>query len=110
MPKGVYVRTALNTRALTDRALDKVIFDDGCWEWAGAHTGPGYGKIREGGVGSPLLGAPRVIYEICKGPIPGGLQLDHLCRNRGCVRPDHLEPVTQSENISRGYTARRTTA
>ena len=89
-------------RTLTDRALDKVIFDDGCWEWAGAHTGPGYAKIREGGAGSRIVGAHRVVYEVCRGSIPVGMDLDHLCRNRGCVRPDHMEPVTRQENLRRG--------
>lgn len=48
--------------------------------------------------------AHRVYYEARFGPIPAGLQLDHLCRNRGCVNPDHLEPVTCRENLMRGHT------
>ena len=47
--------------------------------------------------------AHRVAYELMRGPIPDGLTLDHLCRNVGCVNPDHLEPVTMKENILRGY-------
>lgn len=49
-----------------------------------------------------VVRAHRLVYELLVGPIPDGLQLDHLCRNRGCVRPDHLEPVTRRTNILRG--------
>jgi hypothetical protein len=66
-----------------------------CWVWTGGkHTG-GYGSD-----GGRL--AHRTSYELLVGPIPAGLQLDHLCRVRLCVRPQHLEPVTQRENIWRG--------
>jgi hypothetical protein len=47
--------------------------------------------------------AHRIAYELFIGPIPNGLHIDHLCRNRGCVNPVHLEPVTQQENMLRGY-------
>jgi len=48
----------------------------------------------------------RVAWELCRGPIPEGMQLDHLCRNRRCMNPNHLEPVTQAENIKRSLAAR----
>lgn len=72
----------------------------GCWLWMGAEAGgcgPGerYGYYGHGP-------AHRVVYEMVKGPIPDGLQLDHLCRCRMCVNPDHLEPVTRAENVRRG--------
>ena len=51
--------------------------------------------------------AHRVYYERHVGPVPEGLELDHLCRNPGCVNPEHLEPVTHAENIRRGYQAKR---
>jgi len=72
---------------------------NGCWVWTGGLNPCGYGKIR---VGVQTRGAHRVSYEIAKGTVPNGLQLDHLCRNRRCVNPDHMEPVTQRENILRG--------
>ena len=75
----------------------------GCWEWGGARSKAGYGQIRSGGRGV-LLYAHRVAYELARGPIPPGLVIDHLCRNRGCVNPDHLEVVTNGENLLRGDT------
>ena len=90
----------------TDRSLfwriDKL--PSGCWVWRGAMNGKGYGLCYEGV--SPgryrWKMAHRVVYEAAKGPIPTGLTLDHLCRNRACVNPDHLEPVSNRENILRG--------
>src|SRR3977135_3690762 len=70
----------------------------GCWPWLGSTTGSGYGQIRYGG----HLLAHRIAYVLRKGDIPTGLQLDHLCRNRSCVNPAHLEPVTGRENPLRG--------
>lgn len=72
--------------------------DTGCWEWQNSKT-LGYGRVKFRG---RLDLAHRVAYEVLVGPIPAGLHLDHLCRNRGCVNPAHLEPVTQRENILRG--------
>ena len=73
---------------------------EGCWAWAGARNSKGYGlytPVRRG-----VFMAHRFAWESHVGPIPEGLQIDHLCRNRSCVRPDHLEPVTLQENIRRG--------
>ncbi|MHA6764687.1 HNH endonuclease signature motif containing protein [Streptacidiphilus sp. PAMC 29251] len=71
-----------------------------CWAWTGCmNTKTGYGVF--GGKGRTQL-AHRNAYEYQLGPIPDGLVLDHLCRRRSCVRPEHLEPVTQRENLRRG--------
>jgi hypothetical protein len=75
---------------------------NGCWLWTGVHIGAGYGQASLNGVRQV---AHRVAYELTVGPVPEGLQLDHLCRNRGCVNPDHLEPVTASENKRRAWQA-----
>lgn len=74
---------------------------DGCWLWTGARFFNGYGQFRGGGGGSARVRAHRWSYEYHVGPIPEGLQLDHLCRIRHCVNPAHLEPVTQAENNRR---------
>jgi hypothetical protein len=72
-----------------------------CWPWTGA-TINGYGAIRtEDGTQRRVH---RVVYEHLVGPIPEGLVLDHLCRNRACVNPAHLEPVTHRVNLQRGNT------
>jgi hypothetical protein len=73
--------------------------DNGCWNW-NLYVSPstGYGFLTTGGRRHL---AHRVSYESLVGPIPDGLQIDHLCRNRRCVNPEHLEPVTGSENCNR---------
>jgi HNH endonuclease len=83
---------------LEERLAEKIAIGDGCWEWRGAHT-LGYGSIREGGRGQLVH---RIMYERLIGPIPEGTEIDHLCRNRGCVNPGHMEPVTKTVNILRG--------
>ena len=70
----------------------------GCWEWTGALS-TGYGVLRFGG---RQAYTHRIAYEIVVGLIPSGLQIDHLCRNRACCNPAHLEPVTRRENLMRG--------
>lgn len=70
---------------------------DGCWEWKGAKSS-GYGYVRWEGRAARVH---RVAYECARGAIPDGLVLDHLCRNRACCNPDHLEPVTNETNLSR---------
>ena len=71
----------------------------GCWEWWAYRDREGYGRFRLDG---KTLLAHRVSYEMAKGKIPEVLQIDHLCRVRACVNPDHLETVTGKENLHRG--------
>lgn len=76
----------------------KVERGDDCWLWAGAKTNDGYGRVR---IENRNLLPHRVSYEWAMGPIPDGLEVDHLCRNKACVNPAHLEPVTRHENQRR---------
>ena len=79
-----------------DKFWSRVTEDEsGCWIWTGDKTPNGYGRYSG-------IGAHRISYELVVGPIPEGLQIDHLCRVRLCVNSDHLEPVTAQTNVLRG--------
>jgi hypothetical protein len=70
-----------------------------CWPWLLSTTGNGYAQIK---INRKRYGVHRIAYELVNGPIPDSLTIDHLCRNRLCCNPAHLEAVTMKENILRG--------
>jgi hypothetical protein len=81
------------------RILARTYVDEfGCWIWDGPLSPGGYGQVN---AWQKRWLVHRLAYTVMVGEIPAGLQIDHLCRVRNCIRPDHLEPVTQAENLRR---------
>ena len=87
-----------------NKIINNIKIGDDCWEWTGGiRNDEGYGYLCFSGMNyKKRQVAHRVVYEIFIGDIPDNMDLDHLCRNRKCVNPWHLEPVTRSENVKRG--------
>lgn len=99
----------MKAKPLAERFWAKVEKTDWCWHWTAGVDKDGYGRIWVSQKARTRR-AHRIAYEMLVGPIPSGLTLDHLCRNPACVNPDHLEPVTNRENILRGNTLQRANA
>jgi hypothetical protein len=104
---------------VSDWIMSRVQQGPDCWIWTGSIGNQGYGHVRlSGWTGSRLV--HRAVYTILVGPIPQGLDLDHVCHNRDdecpggricihrrCVNPEHLVPTTRSDNVTRGRGAQR---
>lgn len=104
----MYNAVTLHNSQLPERIKKKIVLQPcaikgligDCWAWQGFKY-QGYGRYR---INSKITKkAHRVVYELLKGPIPEGLESDHLCLNRSCVNPDHIEPVTRAENLRRSH-------
>lgn len=89
--------------ALLDRFASKVDMSGSCWTWTAWIDHHGYGRLYFGRRNTEM--AHRLSYQWAKGPIPEGLTIDHICRNRSCVRPDHLRAITRVENVMCGVGA-----
>jgi hypothetical protein len=99
-PLAVDEQLARSISAFPDNMNRRILFTDDCWHWRGAVTSSGYGSVAYEG---RLWSTHRLAYELLIGPIPDGLQIDHLCRNKVCCNPQHLEPVTAQENLRRQH-------
>lgn len=95
------VKNERHQEPILDRIFDKVEKTNYCWNWKGSLR-KGYGRIQKGKRSEGLLTVHRVVYEALVKDIPDKMVLDHLCENRACVNPNHMEIVTNQENVKRG--------
>lgn len=107
MPKGIYIRTKEHRERMVkkDEEFYKINSQSGCWDFTGATFDTGYGQLRRN---RKIIRAHRYFYEKYKGAVPQGYDLDHLCKNKKCVNPQHLEAVTHYENCLRGSATKLT--
>lgn len=97
-PDGKAIRPT-TTERFWRKVHRPLLASDLCWLWTANTTRGGYGLFNV--TSRRPVYAHRFVWELTRGPIPAGYQIDHLCRVRRCVNPEHLEPVTQQENLRR---------
>lgn len=98
---GVFVQINSRSTRSSVTPVGYVIAESGCWDWVGGKDKRGYGRVWCVDTQRLCL-AHRYLWETHRSAIPVGMTLDHLCRNHGCVNPDHLEVVTNQRNVQRG--------
>ena len=116
MPRGVIskqrrIEMGMSRRVdVVTRIMRRIVMTDhGCWLWPGAQQSRGYGSVGasgKSGKGNPARSTHRVMFEHKHGPAGDDVVIDHLCRNKLCCNPDHLEAVTNSENARRASRGR----
>lgn len=102
-PSPVDERSRRAVDILPANVTTRIEFTDHCWTWRGAANGGGYGSVLHEG---RTWSTHKLAYELLVGPVPDGLQIDHLCLNKRCCNPTHLEPVTAKQNMNRRYIAK----
>lgn len=100
---GAFIQINISSERAQSQPIGYVVQENGCWEWVGYKDRWGYGRFntRETRGKTTMFPVHRFLWEQEHGPVPDGLELDHLCRNTSCVRADHLEAVTHRENMCR---------
>ena len=96
---GAFIQFNVDSPRAKTQPVGYVVQENGCWEWVGFVNPKGYAHLCHKG---KQVRAHRHYYEQEYGPIPEGLEIDHLCRSRACVNPAHMEAVTGRENVLRG--------
>jgi HNH endonuclease len=102
MKKGPYKKRPLNPLFYKNGQPKYVIDANGCWIWVAAVSDTGYGCASLQTYPRSYEQAHRTSWRIHRGPIPEGMDIDHLCRVRACINPEHLEPVAHTVNVRRG--------
>lgn len=91
---------AIRYHTWQERVIPRTVAAGSCWNWTGYVGTDGYGELN---VRGEKIAVHRYVFREARGEIPDGMVIDHRCRNRKCCNPDHLEAVTNQENLNRGH-------